>query len=80
MNLSFKNVVVSGIVGFNRSSREGLYIAHFLKGSDNRDSFVTVEKETTIVGFGSRGGNAAESFAKNMDSTIRFGVRGRGSW
>ena len=79
--LSFKNIVGSGIVGFKRHAREGLFVSHFFKkGSDDWDSFLAVEKKTTSFSFGSGGRNAAKSFAKNTDHTIWFGIRRRGSW
>ena len=71
-----------GIVGFERSTAAGwLFVAHFFKGGDDWNGFLSVEKKTTGFGFGCRRGNASNSLADDVDCTAWLGLRrigGRG--
>ena len=53
-------------------------MAHFLESGDERNSFLSIEKQAASFGFSRRGWNAAESFAEHMDRAIWGRIRRSG--
>lgn len=76
-NFGVKNAMSGGIVGFKGSASGRLFVSHFFKSGNHGNGFLGVEEKTTCFSFGGRGGNSTNGFAKNVNSTIGFGVRWR---
>lgn len=69
-----KNSVSGGVVGFKRSARGGLFVAHFFESSNDGNGFLGVKEETAGFGFGGGGSDSADCFTEDMDGTVRCGI------
>ena len=65
----------SGIIGLQGVTSSRLRVTHFFKGSDERNSLLAIEKESTSFGFGCGGRNTTNGFAENMDGAVGLGIR-----
>ena len=72
-NVSVEDAEGGRVIGFERSAGRWLRMTHLCQRSDDRNSFLGVEKKGTGLGFGGGSSNGADCFAKDMDS----GVGGR---
>jgi hypothetical protein len=77
-----KDTVSSGVVGLQGSASRRLFVTHFFKGGDHGDGLLGVEKKATGFGFGGRGGDSSNRFAKDVYGTVGLGIRrgGDGTW
>ena len=73
-DLCFENSMGSGIVGFERSARRGLFVSHLVQCGEDRDCILGVEEMSTGFSFGSRGRDTRKSLAENVNSTIGLGI------
>ena len=71
-----KNAMSSQVIGLKGCAVGRLPIAHLLESSADRDSILGVKEMGANFGLGGGGCNAAERFAKDMNGTVGFGVRG----
>jgi hypothetical protein len=73
-DLSAEDVVGRGIVGFEGSSSGRLLVAHFFKGGDDGNGFLSVEEEAARFCFGrTRGRDTLEGF-EDVDGTVGIGA------
>ena len=73
-NLRVENTVSGSIVGFKWSTSSRLFVTHFFQSSKHRHGFLGIEEEAASFGFGGGGGNSANGFAQDMNSTVELGV------
>ena len=59
-----------GIVGYKWGSFGRLGVSKVLEGSDDGDSFLSIEEESSSFSLGGGSGNTSKCFAENMDGTI----------
>ena len=72
--LRAKNVVGSGVVGFERRAIYWLLVAQFFKSSDHGNSILSAEEKSAGFSFGSRGRDTFECLAENVDGAIVFRI------
>ena len=73
-NLRAKNVVGSGVVGFERRAIYWLLVAQFFKRSDHGNGFLSAEEKSASFSFGSRDRDTFECLTENVDGAIVFRI------
>lgn len=76
-DLRVENTVSGRVVGFEGSAGRRLWMPHLFKGGNHGNSLLGVEEDATRFSFRGGGGNGTNGFAKDMNSAVGLGVRGR---